>query len=115
MRRAARRELTERSHDKARRIARPITRIALRDTRTRWGSCSARGNISLNDQLLFLPRASVEYLMIHELCHLRHLDHSRAYWRLVAQHCADYTRHEQCLSQPRDWVPDWFLLTLYAD
>ncbi len=92
-----------------------FNRVSIRSQKTRWGSCSARGNISLNDQLLFLPRASVEYLMIHELCHLRHLNHSRAYWRLVAQHCPDYAQHEERLSQPRDWVPDWFLLTLYGD
>lgn len=90
-------------------------RVSIRSQKTRWGSCSARGNISLNDQLLFLPRASVEYLMIHELCHLRHLNHSRAYWQLVAQHCPDYRQHEDRLSQPRDWVPDWYLLTLFGD
>ena len=92
-----------------------FNRVGIRSQKTRWGSCSARGNISLNDQLLFLPRASVEYLMIHELCHLRHLNHSRAYWQLVAQHCPDYAQHEERLSQPRDWVPDWYLLTLYGD
>ncbi len=92
-----------------------FNRVSIRSQKTRWGSCSARGNISLNDQLLFLPRPSVEYLMIHELCHLRHLNHSQAYWRLVAEHCPDYERHEKRLSQPRDWVPDWYLLTLYGD
>ncbi len=92
-----------------------FNRVSIRSQKTRWGSCSARGNINLNDQLLFLPRSSVEYLMIHELCHLRHLDHSRAYWQLVARHCPGYEQHEERLSQPRDWVPDWFLLSLYGD
>ena len=97
----------------SRRTGLVFNRVSIRSQKTRWGSCSARGNISLNDQLLFLPRASVEYLMIHELCHLRHLNHSKAYWQLVARHCPDYARHEEHLSQPRDWVPDWYLLTLY--
>ncbi len=89
-------------------------RIGIRSQKTRWGSCSARGNISLNDQLLFAPRDTVEYLMIHELCHTRHLNHSRAFWELVACHCPDYRAHEKLLGRSRDWVPDWFLLDLYS-
>jgi predicted metal-dependent hydrolase len=87
--------------------------ISIRSQKTRWGSCSSRGNISLNDQLLFLPPDAVEYLMIHELCHTRHLNHSAAYWALVQTHCADYRRHEKRLSDSRSLVPDWFLLDLY--
>ena len=98
----------------SRRTGLDYNRVTIRSQKTRWGSCSARGNISLNDQLLFLPRETVEYLMIHELCHTRHLNHSRAYWELVASHCPGYAAHEKRLSKPRDWIPDWFLLTLYA-
>jgi len=58
-------------------------RVSIRSQKTRWGSCSSRGNISLNDQLLFLPADVVEYLMIHELCHTRHLNHSKAFWTLT--------------------------------
>ncbi|MCP4875885.1 MAG: M48 family metallopeptidase [Gammaproteobacteria bacterium] len=90
-----------------------FNKLSIRSQKTRWGSCSARGNINLNDQLLFLPRSSVEYLMIHELCHTRHLNHSKAYWSLVEQHCTDYRAHEDLLSASRDRVPDWFLLDLY--
>ena len=89
-------------------------RLTIRSQKTRWGSCSARGHISLNDQLLFLPAGTVEYLMIHELCHRRYLNHSRDYWRLVESFCPDYRDHEKRLNQARGLVPDWFLLDLYG-
>lgn len=91
-----------------------FSRLSIRSQKTRWGSCSIRGNISLNDQLLFMPEATVRYLMIHELCHTRHLNHSRAFWALVEHHCADYRSHEKLLSNPCELVPDWFLFDLYA-
>ncbi len=91
-----------------------FNKLSVRSQKTRWGSCSLQGNISLNDQLLFLPAKTVEYLMIHELCHTRHLNHSRAFWALVETHCANFRSHEQLLSTSRDLVPDWFLLDLYS-
>jgi hypothetical protein len=91
-----------------------FNKLSIRSQKTRWGSCSVRGNISLNDQLLFMPPATVEYLMVHELCHTRHLNHSKAFWELVEQHCPEYRRHEKLLGKPHNWVPDWFLLDLYA-
>lgn len=91
-----------------------FNKLSIRSQKTRWGSCSIRGNISLNDQLLFMPAKTVEYLMIHELCHTRHLNHSSAFWALVKHHCADYRRHEQLLSESRNRVPDWFLFDLHA-
>lgn len=98
----------------SRRCALDFQRLTIRSQKTRWGSCSRRGTISLNDQLLFLPRDTVEYLMIHELCHTRHLDHSRRFWELVERHCPDYRRHEALLGQPRELIPDWFAADLYA-
>ena len=89
-------------------------RVSIRSQKTRWGSCSSRGNINLNDQLLFLPADVVEYLMIHELCHTRHLNHSKAFWTLVQTHCPDYRTHEKLLRRPQGLVPDWFLLELYT-
>jgi hypothetical protein len=89
-------------------------RLSIRSQKTRWGSCSSNGTISLNDQLLFLPEETVRYLLVHELCHTRHLNHSKSFWALVEQHCPDYRRHEKLLGKSRDLVPDWFLLDLYA-
>ena len=122
---AAIRELRRWIRNRARRLLPPMLdrvarqtgldyrRLSIRSQKTRWGSCSSRGNISLNDQLLFLPPDSVEYLMIHELCHRRHLNHSRAFWALVESHCPAYRSHEKLLGESRDLVPNWFLLDLY--
>lgn len=85
----------------------------IRTQKSRWGSCSSSGTISLNDQLLFLPAQTVRYLMIHELCHTRHMNHSTQFWQLVEQCCHDYASHEELLAQRKMWVPDWFLQDLY--
>ncbi len=71
------------------------TRITVRGQRTRWGSCSARGAISLNWRLMLLPSDLVDYVIVHELCHLRYMDHSPRFWALVARvipNVEDYRR-----------------------
>jgi len=88
-------------------------RASIRSQKTRWGSCSSRGTISLNDQLVFVPKATAEYLMIHELSHTRHMNHSPKFWALVESHCADYRYHESVLNRVREEVPDWFQYSLY--
>lgn len=88
-------------------------KISIRSQKTRWGSCSSTGTISVNDQLLFLPRDTASYLMIHELCHTQHMNHSSKFWRLVEEHCADFRDHEGLLNQARSKIPDWFLRDLY--
>lgn len=66
--------------------------VRVRDYRRKWGQCSARGEISLNWRLMHLSPELREYVLIHELCHLEQMNHSRAFWALVAGHCPDY-RH----------------------
>jgi predicted metal-dependent hydrolase len=88
-------------------------KISIRSQKTRWGSCSSSGTISVNDQLLFLPRDTARYLMIHELCHTQHMNHSPRFWHLVESHCADFRGHEHLLNQARTKIPDWFLRDLY--
>jgi predicted metal-dependent hydrolase len=114
IRRRARRSLPPLLEQVSRRTGLAFERVSIRSQKTRWGSCSSRGNISLNDQLLFLPAATVDYLMVHELCHTRHLNHSRAFWALVQTHCPEYRAHEAHLRKSRNLVPDWFLLSLYS-
>ncbi len=74
---------------------------------TRWGSCSAKKKIALNYKLLFLPPALVEYVMLHELCHTTHLNHSRHFWgllKIVNPNCHDLRRQ---LKHANSFIPQW--------
>ena len=82
-------------------------RVALRCQRTRWGSCSARGTISLNICLLFQRPEVVNYLMLHELSHTRHMNHSRRFWDCVASECPDYRALDRELLRGWVRVPSW--------
>jgi predicted metal-dependent hydrolase len=85
----------------------PFARTIIRGQRSRWGSCSAQRIISLNRNLLFVPRAQVYYLFVHELSHTRHLDHSPRYWALVERKLPDYRRYELALHDAWRYVPRW--------
>jgi len=89
------------------------SKTSIRSQKSRWGSCSSSGTISLNDQLLFMPAVSVRYLMIHELCHTRHMNHSCRFWKLVESYCPDYRQYDRTLSQGREKVPAWFSQSLF--
>jgi len=82
-------------------------KLHLRRQRTRWGSCSASGTISLNVCLMFQRPAVVRYLMIHELCHRRHLNHSDRYWRLVESFEPRWRALDAELLQGWRHVPAW--------
>jgi len=86
--------------------------IQVRLQKTRWGSCSSRGTISINAALLLVPPDLVRYLFVHELCHLRHLSHSRRYWQSVARHEPDYRELDRRLAASWRNLPAWvFMLT----
>jgi predicted metal-dependent hydrolase len=82
-------------------------RALIRRQRTRWGSCSTRGTISLNCCLLFQRPAVVRYLLIHELSHTVQMNHSRRFWQTVARHCPDYRRLDRELLDGWRRVPSW--------
>lgn len=85
-------------------------RMQVRGQKTCWGSHSSTGTISVNYCLLFLEPALVRYLMIHELCHARHMNHSRQFWRAVARHEPDYERLDRELGESWSKVPGWLCL-----
>lgn len=99
LRRMAERELPGRTRELALLQGISVRRISVRAQKTRWGSCSARGTISLNWRLIQAPPRVVDYLIIHELMHRREMNHSARYWKLVAQAFPDYRRAEQWLKK----------------
>jgi predicted metal-dependent hydrolase len=84
-------------------------KVQIRSQKSRWGSYSSRGTISLNQNLLFLRPALVRYLLIHELCHTMHLNHSTSFYQLLAHFVPDYQRLRAEMQQARDRLPWWTL------
>lgn len=72
-------------------------RITLRFPRTRWGSCSAKGNLNFNCLLMLAPPEVLDYVIVHELCHRKELNHSPRFWAEVEKICPDYRVHRQWL------------------
>ena len=73
--------------------------ITVRDQKTRWGSCSSRGTLSFNYRLIFAPPAVLDYVVIHELCHLTHMNHSKDFWNMVSSVMPDYKIHRKWLKE----------------
>lgn len=73
------------------------TQITIRDQRTRWGSCSSKGTISLNWRLIMAPPEVLDYVIVHELCHLKEHNHSKRFWQLVENHCPDFKKRRHWL------------------
>lgn len=88
-------------------MGRMPNKVQVRLQRTRWGSCSGQGNISLNASALFLEPGVARYLLIHELCHLFSLDHSRRFWRLVERFEPDCRALDRRLANAWTEVPLW--------
>ena len=79
--------------------------VSVRDFKARWGSCDARGAVKLNWRLSMLPYGLQKYVIVHELCHLAHLDHSPAFWAEVGRHITDWHKRKKMLK-------DYSFLTL---
>jgi len=79
------------------RLGRRYTALALRDTRSRWGSCSSAGRLMFSWRLVMAPREVLDYVAAHEVAHLAEMNHSPAFWAVVARLCPDYARRRRWL------------------
>lgn len=75
------------------------TRITIRDQKTRWGSRSSSGTLSFNYRLLYAPPKVLDYVVVHELCHITHMNHSKDFWNMVASILPDYKEAKQWLKE----------------
>lgn len=90
LRHVAKKYLIQRGSELSAKFGFSVKRFSVRGQKTRWGSCSRRGNISLNYNLLKFRKEVIDYVIVHELCHLRQLNHSRKFWNEVAQILPQY-------------------------
>ena len=76
-----------------------VNRITVRSQRTRWGSCSVKGNLNFNCLLMLCPEEVQDYVVVHELCHRKEMNHSAAFWAEVEKNCPDYKLHRKWLKE----------------
>jgi predicted metal-dependent hydrolase len=93
----ARREFAARARALAARLGKTVTRVSVRDPKSRWGSCSSTGALSFSWRLIFAPEAVVDYVVAHEVAHLVEMNHSPRFWRVVAGLVPDS-------KEPRTWL-----------
>ncbi|MBS0202057.1 MAG: M48 family metallopeptidase [Planctomycetes bacterium] len=91
----------------SREIGIPFTKTAIRKQKSRWGSCSRIGTISLNSKLLFIEPDLVRYILIHELCHIREMNHSPRFWKLVSNYYRPYKQAHPRLTVAWRTMPRW--------
>ncbi len=77
-----------------------VNRIAIKDSRSRWGSCSKKGNLNFSYKIALLPLDMADYVIVHELCHLGEFNHSQKFWDLVAQTVPNYKEIKNKFKQP---------------
>ena len=95
----AKRILTQVTQEKAKEMGVAVSAVRISSAKTRWGSCSAKNTISYSFRLLYAPKEVVEYVVYHELCHIRHKNHSKRFWTEVERYCPDW-KHK------RKWLKD---------
>ena len=95
--------LTERTSTLATQCKLSINRVTIKDHKSKWGSCSNKGNINLNWHSIFLPEHIITYLIIHELMHLHEMNHSKRFWNWVARYYPNYKAAQQKLDE-HSWI-----------
>ena len=107
LRARAREHFTSRLAPLAATVGVAVPPLALSSARTRWGSCSTRSGIRLNWRLIHFPEAIIDYVVVHELAHLRHMNHSPRFWALVESACCDYRAARVALQRLAAHIPHW--------
>lgn len=95
----AERLIKQRTSELCRRLGVTHGRLTIRGTKTRWGSCSQKGNLNFNWKLMMVPEPVIDYVVIHELAHLKEMNHSKKFWSLVAEHCPRWREHRKWLKE----------------
>lgn len=98
-RKAVKERITDRVQYYGEKMGVTYGRISVRDQKTRWGSCSAKGNLNFNYRLYYLPEDLLDYVVVHELAHRRHMNHSREFWQEVGTYFPDY---KECRKRLRE-------------
>ena len=96
---AAKRDIPERVAYFARRMGVTYGRITIREQKTRWGSCSNRGNLNFNWKLVLMPKEVLDYVVVHELAHRREMNHSPKFWEIVERELPDYRERRRALKE----------------
>jgi len=94
----------------AREIGMPFLDVSVRSQATLWGSCSQDKSIRLNFKLIFLPVELMRHIMIHELCHTIHMNHSQKFWDLVAKYDVNWKIHKREMRTADKFIPAWIQL-----
>ncbi|MGM0599852.1 MAG: M48 family metallopeptidase [Candidatus Rifleibacteriota bacterium] len=85
-------------------------KVSIKDTRSRWGSCSGKKNLNFNWRLIMAPEEIIHYIVVHETAHLQQMNHSKFFWNLVYNRCPDYKNHREWLKKNgttlMEWCPD---------
>ncbi len=107
--------LPQKTKDWAEKIGVEYNRVVLKDQRTLWASCSSQKNINYSYRIVKMPPVVQDYLVIHELCHLKFMNHGEEYWSLVGQFSPDYKLHRRWLNEHKDAVFEDVHITLTKD
>jgi len=96
-RRQAEKLFKKRADELCSRLGVTYDRLTVRGAKTRWGSCSQKGNMNFNWKLMMVPESVIDYVVIHELAHLKEMNHSKNFWKLVAEYCPQWRKHKKWL------------------
>lgn len=98
------RVIARRAEEYARQMQVTYKRITIRDQKTRWGSCSVKGNLNFNWRLILAPAEVLDYVVVHELAHLKEMNHSGRFWKQVETVMPDFAKHRLWLKQNGDML-----------